>query len=1081
MTTKNVVFIDSRATGYEALIASLGADTEWYLLSTEEDGLEQMQRILTSYSKLDSIQLISHGSTGTLHFGSTVLDSSNLSSHESQLQAIGSSLTDTGDFLLYGCNVAQGEGGIAFINSLARLTGADIAASTDLTGSSQYGGNWILESKVGLIDSAPLSPTAFHNILGYIFGTSGNDTLIGTVAGDSIYGGNGNDTLKGGGGQDYLTGQAGDDVLDGGSGYDTLVGGDGNDVYYIDDLNDEIWEWDGSSDTAYVNVNGYKVASEIENVVYAPGVEPLPYFIDTLFSGFSWGKIAQSATLTYSFVAEASNGVTGFATYSSAQQSGVRAALNKYGAVSGLVFTEVADTANVDIRFFRDDLSSAGYGTAAGYAYYPSEGDVHIHTDYTEMASGNYGFQLLLHEIGHALGLKHPFEPPILDPAEDHQSNTVMTYNDSWPTAQDIGLFDLATIHYLYGVDPAARAGNDTYHIGDRYIWDGAGNDTLSAADQSQSVSISLQAGSWIFSGSKNSSLLASGQAYVGLGTVLENAIGGSGNDKIVGNSVSNRIDGGSGNDTMIGNAGNDTYYVRNNGDVVTEAANQGTDTVYSYLTSHTLSSNVENGRIMNTGTTSLYGTNFANKLTGNTGTNYLRGYAGNDTIDGGAGSDTMVGDDGNDLYYVREASDVVTETNAATGGTDTVHSYLAHTSTQTYTLESNIENGRIVTTAASNMKGNTLNNFLYAGTGNNVIDGSSGTDSLSYYYGNNGSGVTVNLSTTAAQATVGSGTDILLGIESLYGTNYADRLIGNAGANYLRGYGGNDSLDGGAGTDTMVGNVGNDLYYVRNGGDVVSEAANEGTDIVYSYLSHTSMQTYTLGANVENGRIITTTASNMTGNGLSNTIYAGTGNNTISGGLGDEIDTVSYQYGLTRGATTGIGANLTTGVVTGSSGTDTLVRIENLIGSSLNDTLIGSAGNNILNGGSGNDSLSGGEGSDTLIGGAGKDTLVGGNGNDIFDFNALSEMGITSTTWDIVSNFIQNQDKIDLSTLDANDATTANDAFNGIISTVNFTAAGQLKFVSGVLYGNTDADADAEFAIAISGVATLSSIDFIL
>ncbi|MNG17449.1 Poly(beta-D-mannuronate) C5 epimerase 2 [compost metagenome] len=135
-----------------------------------------------------------------------------------------------------------------------------------------------------------------------------------------------------------------------------------------------------------------------------------------------------------------------------------------------------------------------------------------------------------------------------------------------------------------------------------------------------------------------------------------------------------------------------------------------------------------------------------------------------------------------------------------------------------------------------------------------------------------------------------------------------------------------------------------------------------------------------------------------------------------------------------------------------------------------------------MLTGDAGNDTLSGGAGNDRLVGGTGKDTLTGGAGNDIFDFNALNETGLTSTAWDVISDFARGQDKIDLSTLDANTATTTNDAFRSVIgSTTAFTAAGQLKVVNGVLYGNTDADSTAEFAIQLTGITSLSTSDFIL
>jgi Ca2+-binding RTX toxin-like protein len=225
----------------------------------------------------------------------------------------------------------------------------------------------------------------------------------------------------------------------------------------------------------------------------------------------------------------------------------------------------------------------------------------------------------------------------------------------------------------------------------------------------------------------------------------------------------------------------------------------------------------------------------FADKLTGNSGGNRLEGYAGNDTLDGGTGNDTMLGGDGNDYYYVRDSGDIVSETNptASTGGTDTVLSYLS-----SYTLGANVENGRIVSSAAAKLSGNSLNNFLYAGAGDNVINGSAGSDTVSYYYGVSGStGVTVEPQpSTAAQATGGSGTDTLIGDRASARQQYMPTsLTGNSGANRLEGYAGNDTLRWGhrqrhprcrTGNDTMLGGDDNDYYYVRDSGDIVSESS---------------------------------------------------------------------------------------------------------------------------------------------------------------------------------------------------------------------------------------------------------------
>ncbi|MVW87878.1 calcium-binding protein [Pseudomonas sp. PB101] len=483
-----------------------------------------------------------------------------------------------------------------------------------------------------------------------------------------------------------------------------------------------------------------------------------------------------------------------------------------------------------------------------------------------------------------------------------------------------------------------------------------------------------------------------------------------------------------------------------------------------------------------------LAGSNFNDTLTGNAGANTLsggagndalNGAAGNDTLDGGAGADTLVGGDGSDIYIVDNVGDVVSETNAvaATGGTDSVYTTLA-----SYILGANVENLRLMATTAANGTGNTLNNTLFAGAGNNILHGSDGIDTASYAFA--ASGVVASLAVSTAQATGGSGSDTLLAFENLAGSNFNDTLTGNAAANTLtggagndalNGGAGNDSLDGGAGVDTMVGGDGSDIYVVDNIGDVVSEtnavAATGGTDTVYS-----SLAGYTLGANVENLRLLATTAANGTGNTLSNTLFAGAGNNILNGG--DGVDTASYTF-----AASAVTASLavTTAQATGGSGSDTLLAFENLTGSNFNDSLTGNTAANTLIGGAGNDVLNGGTGNDLLIGGVGVDQLTGGVGADRFDFDALSEMGL-GTLRDVIGDFKTAEgDKIDLSTLDANVATAVNDAFSFIgANAFSANATGQVRFAGGVLFGSTDADTAAEFEISLVGVATFAGTDLI-
>ena len=331
------------------------------------------------------------------------------------------------------------------------------------------------------------------------------------------------------------------------------------------------------------------------------------------------------------------------------------------------------------------------------------------------------------------------------------------------------------------------------------------------------------------------------------------------------------------------------------------------------------------------------------------------------DVIYGGAGIDTMTGGDGPDTYYVQDVGDKVIETNATAsiGGYDMVHSYL-----RAYILTANVENGRIRTVGDVDLTGNAVNNTLYAGTGNNILNGgtrnASDIDTVSYQYGVTATGVTVKLiTTTTGQATGGSGADTLLNIENLTGSRYNDQLTGNTANNVLDGGAGNDKLDGGAGNDT---------YVVNTTADLVTERANEGIDLIKSSASYSLADTDGTGANggnVENLQLTGTAAINATGNTLNNILYANSAGNVLDGGTG--IDTVSYQYGATARVTVSLAT--TAPQATGGSGSDVLRNIENLTGTSnYYDILTGNSGNNVLDGGLGDDTLIGGLGNDTYV-----------------------------------------------------------------------------------------------------------------
>jgi VCBS repeat-containing protein len=266
-------------------------------------------------------------------------------------------------------------------------------------------------------------------------------------------------------------------------------------------------------------------------------------------------------------------------------------------------------------------------------------------------------------------------------------------------------------------------------------------------------------------------------------------------------------------------------------------------------------------------------------------------------------------------------------------------------------TLVGSIASERIVGNGGDDViRGLSGNDKLDGGAGNDILEGGVGDDS--YYVDSVGDVVVENANegtdtvVPSISYTLGTNVENLMlgGTAAINGTgNNGDNVMfGNSAANILTGGAGNDTLNGGAGADTLIGGTGNDIYFVDSTGDVVTENANEGTDLVQSYI------TYTLGANVENLTLIGTAAIRGTGNNSDNVITGNSAANILTGGAGNDI----------------------------------------LQGGGGNDSLIGTSGNNLLASGTGADTLTGSSGNELYIGGTGNDAINTGTGYDIVAFN---------------------------------------------------------------------------------------------
>lgn len=704
--------------------------------------------------------------------------------------------------------------------------------------------------------------------------------------------------------------------------------------------------------------------------------------------GAGTAAFGNAATVIYTFQDVAWGNPYGWgseAAYDAAQTAAATAAMQMWSDVANVTF--VAGTgANAQLAFREYNLP-AGAGVAVKATYNDDGGgpdriawvEVSPDDNTTGFTSGGYGWLTMIHEVGHALGLKHPGNynaggggatGPYLTTLgyTDSRDLTVMSYNSGVVTGGGNNpttpmLYDIAAMQYLYGVNTSYNSGNTTYNLTSSTNaftrWDGGGTDTLDASGYAGGATIDLQ------EGEGNITQVGTSYSWNAFGANIENAIGGAGNDTI-------------------------------------------------------------------------YGSALANTLTGNNGTDFLQGGAGNDTLIGGAGSDTynFGNNDGSNRVVETDGSGSIQIGGKVVSGT-AVSAGANYTITVTGTVYTLSTSGAdLVITTAAGSTSVTLANFVSGwfnitvpGVGGNTITGTnaaniltdtSARDTINALDGND----TITSRTGADTINGGNGNDTI--------TAYATGAVMNGDAGYDRLYvrGGDISADGGDGNDTIVvtgsnativGGLGDDVVTLDtgvnvliSGGDGVDRITSRGVgstvdggvgnDILYAYKSNQQTD-----GGVGNDTIVSIGAGSVVNAGADNDTISGGGVGSIlNGDAGIDRITISVAGGVANG---GDGADLLYGKIAstlnGDAGNDLLrgsTYSDTLSGGGDNDTLDGGSGNDILNGGSGNDSLlglagadvlTGGDGDDTLRGGTQNDTMTGGSGVDrfIFDYNGGSDV----------------------------------------------------------------------------------------
>jgi Ca2+-binding RTX toxin-like protein len=305
---------------------------------------------------------------------------------------------------------------------------------------------------------------------------------------------------------------------------------------------------------------------------------------------------------------------------------------------------------------------------------------------------------------------------------------------------------------------------------------------------------------------------------------------------------------------------------------------------------------------------------------------------------------------------------------------------------------------------------------------------------------------------------------------ETIDGTNFADIIYGYGGNDLLRGWAGNDHIYGGSGNDDIFGGTGINTLWGGGGEDwfIMSARANAASDDLIADFEFDVDQVDVSAWGISDFSQI---KALLTTDGFGDATF-----NAFAGGYAHRItfDTISpNQLAANDFIYSGGGARN----IVGTAYADTI------FGSLYADTLNGSYGDDIVLGGIGADRLLGSYGNDDLHGGAGRDVMTGGAGYDFFTFDAITD-SVPGVYRDVITDFQEDIDTIDVHKIDANVFAGGNQAFQ-FIGNHAFTAAGQLAYyfsgANTVVTANTDADATPEFQVALVGNHYLIGSDFIL
>ncbi|MBS1228561.1 MAG: protein of unknown function toxins and related Ca2+-binding protein [Proteobacteria bacterium] len=876
-------------------------------------------------------------------------------------------------------------------------------------------------------------------------GTNYADTLIGNGGANVLAGGLGDDILEGRGGADTLNGGDGNDTLTGGDGADALQGGAGTDTASYAAATAAVTVSLTSNTGSGGEAEG-DVLGSIENLIGGAGNDTLTGAAGIQANDFDGG----GGTDTVSYAPSTQGVVASLTTTLGVVQTN-DADGDTYTRIESLTGSAYADTLIGNDAALNVLSSGAGNDVLEGMggAADTLDGGDGIDTASYLHNTGIDGVTASLAGTAFAYG-------PAVTIKGDAIGDTY--FNNSIENLQGSNLADTlignAGINTLWG-----EAGDDILEggAGADVLYGGIGSDSSSFAADGNDTASYAHAGAAVAAsltvGLVTQTLAIAGDAFNDSYFSIENLAGSTFADTLIGNGSVNVLSGGAGNDTLEGIGGGDIYY----GDEINLDTGTGNNTV-SYAHAPDAGAGVGVTASLAAGGGSfgaalgdtyhfiqnLTGSIYNDTLTGDGNANILTGDGGDDTLDGGIGDDKLYGGIGNDALtggtgadqlYGGDGNDTLSDdgvgaailnggagddTITMTSGTDlTADIYDGGAGIDTFVWSgagtlSNIDLqaggnvstssgtiGAIVSGSFENVTASGTTSAIYVKASNiaNVITGGlSLNDSVDFI--NAGAAVTALLGIGLAPGSAfgGSGSDTLIAIDNLYGSNYADFLTGNTDNNILSGAAGNDNIWGGGGNDTIRGGNDNDFLYGEIGNDTIYGDA--GIDALYGGDGNDTLDGG-IGADVMDG-----------GNGTDYARYDASGNLAMV-----NVSLLDASINSALGFT-----------FTNSAAGDTLTNIEGLYGTGGVDNLWGNGGDN---------TLYGLDGADTLEGFNGKDAFIGGNGSDTVSYahSGMTEAAAGSATLTagigVNANLTSTTAALSISNLASGDA--VGDTFNTI------------------------------------------------